>query len=106
MTSASHLYQEERDIHPTVPATFPSPSPYYGMYFNRVLAQSGEISLAMPSTLVPRTRVGYLNPVGGIMRRGRTASVISISSDEMSSPELGERRLGIVGGTSGSESDQ
>jgi len=38
------------------------------------------------------------------MRRGRTASVISISSDEMSSPEMDERSLGI-GGTSGSESD-
>jgi len=110
VSSASHSHEENlqiRDIHSTVSATLSFPSSYRGMYFNRAPApEFGEVSFAVPSTLVPRTRVGFLNPIGGVMRRGRTASVISISSDEMSSPEVGERRLGIVGGMSGSESDQ
>lgn len=103
VTSVSHLHQgnlQMRDIHSTVPATLPFPSSYRGMYYNCVPSPKfGEVSLT-----VPRTQVGFLNPVGGTMRRGRTASVISISSDEMSSPEMDERSLGI-GGTSGSESD-
>ena len=110
VSSASHSHEENlqiRDIHSTVSATLSFPSSYRGMYFNRVSApEFGEVSFAVPSTLVPRTRVGFLNPIGGVMRRRRTASVISISSGEMSSPEVGERRLGIVGGVSGSEGDQ
>jgi len=110
VSSASHLHEEHlqmRDVHSTVPATLSFPSSYRGMYFNRVpTPEFGEVSFAMPSTLVPRTRVGFLNPIRGTMRYGRTASVISISSDEMSSPEVGERRLGAVVGTSESENDQ
>jgi len=69
------------------------------MYFNRATEPKfGEISLGAPSTFVPQTRVGFLNPVGGTIRRARTESVTSVSSDGMSSPEIGERRLRVVAG--------
>lgn len=104
VSSVSSLQQENwqmRGVQSTVPATLPYsfPSSYRGMYFNRATEPKfGEISLGAPSTFVPQTRVGFLNPVGGTIRRGRTESVTSVSSDGMSSPEMGERRLRVVAG--------